>query len=151
MSKPSGFSWIERPLLAGLARPSSLPELEWLRSQGIEVLISLTEDQPHRRWVNEAGLMLVHEAIVDMEPPTQEQLERCVQTIVRANANGLGVAVHCEAGLGRTGTILAGYIVEAGSSAKDAIAKIRRLRPGSIETTEQADSVFEYARRRKGG
>jgi hypothetical protein len=34
MSQPNGFSWIEKPLLAALARPTSAEDLVWLRSQG---------------------------------------------------------------------------------------------------------------------
>ena len=40
-------------------------------------------------------------------------------------------------------------LVEKGMKANDAIARIRRLRPGSIETQEQADAVVEFARRGK--
>ena len=48
---------IDKPLLAAMARPDDVGELNWLRAQGIEVLLSLTEDPPRRDWVNEAGLM----------------------------------------------------------------------------------------------
>src|SRR5262249_47033817 len=44
MPPPDGFSWIEQPLLAALARPSSAEDLLWLRQEGIELLISLTEE-----------------------------------------------------------------------------------------------------------
>ena len=33
-------------------------------------------------------------------------------------------------------------------AANDAIARIRRLRPGSVETQEQVDAVLNFARRR---
>jgi len=59
----------------------------------------------------------------------------------------MGVAVHCTAGLGRTGVVLACHLVTRGMSADNAIARIRRLRPGSIETDEQAIAVDEFARR----
>jgi atypical dual specificity phosphatase len=147
MSQPHGFSWVDKPLLAAMARPEDVDELRWLRAQGIEVLLSLTEDPPRRDWVNEAGLMLVHVPVVDMEAPTQEQLDRCGATIRRANEHNFGVAVHCGAGLGRTGVVLACYFVTKEMHAKNAIARVRRLRPGSIETDEQADAVAEFARR----
>ena len=51
MSEPYGFSWVEKPLLAALGRPNSEEELAWLRRQGIDLLVSLTEDPPPRRWV----------------------------------------------------------------------------------------------------
>jgi atypical dual specificity phosphatase len=149
MAAPQGFSWIEKPLLAALARPSSPEDLTWLRDQGIEVLLSLTEDRPRRDWVEQANFLVFHEPMEDMEAPTQEQLDRCVSAIERATERNMGVAVHCGAGLGRTGTVLAAYLVAKGQSAAGAIAKIRRLRPGSVETEEQGAAIELFARRRK--
>ncbi|HXG09133.1 MAG TPA: dual specificity protein phosphatase 23 [Gemmataceae bacterium] len=149
MEPPPGFTWIEKPRLAALAQPEAPEDLFWLRQQGIDLLISLTEDRPRRDWVNDAGLLVFHEPMQDMEPPTQEQLDRCVSAIERAHQHGMGVAVHCGAGLGRTGTVLACYLVAQGQTAQNAIARVRRLRPGSIETEEQADAVVEFARRRR--
>jgi atypical dual specificity phosphatase len=148
MPPPNGFTWVDKPHLAALARPSDADDLAWLRKEGIELLISLTEDPPRRDWVNDAGLLVMHVPVEDMEAPTQEQLDRCVSAIERANAQGMGVAVHCGAGLGRTGVILAAYFVAKGASAQNAIGRVRRLRSGSIETDEQADAVVEFARRR---
>src|SRR6185437_7211431 len=98
MVTPSGFSWIDKPLLAAMARPSGADGLVWLREQGIEVLSSLTEERPRRDWIDDAGLLVYHEPLEDMEPPEQVQLERCVSAIVRANERKMGVAVHCGAG-----------------------------------------------------
>lgn len=150
MAQPSGFSWIEKPRLAALALPETLDELVWLRQQGIELLLSLTEDPPRRDWLEDAGLLLFHVPVVDMEAPTQEQLDRCLSAVQRAHDRGMGVAVHCAAGLGRTGVIVACYLAAQGQSASEAIARVRRLRPGSIETTEQADAVRVFSRRRRG-
>ena len=147
MPQPNGFSWIDKPRLAGLARPESAEDLVWLRKQGIDLLVSLTEDRLRRDWVNEAGLLIVHEPVVDMEAPTQEQLDRCISAIDRALEKKMGVAVHCTAGLGRTGVVLACHLVTRGMTADNAIARIRRLRPGSIETDEQAIAVDEFASR----
>jgi atypical dual specificity phosphatase len=149
MAPPQGFSWIEKPLLAALARPADPEEFAWLRGQGIEVLLSLTEDRPRRDWVEDAGLLVFHEPMEDMEAPTQDQLDRCVSAIQRANERKMGVAVHCGAGLGRTGVVIAAYFVARGSSAQTAVARIRRLRPGSIETDEQVEAVELFARRRQ--
>jgi atypical dual specificity phosphatase len=149
MSQPNTFSWIEKPHLAALARPASREELDWLRRQGIEVLVSLTEDPVRRDWVNDAGLMVFHVPMEDMEAPEQEQLDRVISAITRALEHNMAVAVHCGAGLGRTGLVLASYLVAKGQAAENAIAKVRRLRPGSIETEEQVEAVREFARRHR--
>ena len=148
---PVGFSWVDRPHLAGLAMPDGPDDLAWLRRNGIDVLVSLTESPPDRRGVNDAGLLLVHIPIPDMTAPSVRQFELCVETIGRARKSGMGVAVHCAAGKGRTGTMLAGYFVAAGMSAERAIGHVRDLRPGSIETPEQEDAVRLYAEHRPAG
>ena len=150
MSAPQGFSWVEKPLLAALAQPSSAEDLLWLREQGIEVLLSLTEERPRRDWVEEAGLLLFHEPLEDMQVPTPEQLDRAVSAILRTTERNMAVAVHCGAGLGRTGVVLAAYLVAKGATARNAIDRIRGLRPNSIETEDQAASVEQYARRPHG-
>lgn len=147
MTQPHGFSWIERPWFCAMAHPDGVEDLHWLRKQKIDLLVSLTEEPPPHKWVNEAGLLLMHVPMVDMEPPTDEQIDRCISTIQKANDCQMGVAVHCGAGLGRTGVVIACYFVTKGLSAINAIARVRRLRPGSVETDEQADFVERYARR----
>ena len=146
---PPGFTWVDKPHLAALALPESAEDLGWLRRNGVDVIISLTENPVARHWVNEAGLMVVNVPVPDMEPPTDRQLDHLLDTIRKANAAKMGVAVHCGAGLGRTGTVLAAYLVTRGMSPREAIAKVRELRPGSVETAEQEWAVDAFARRQK--
>lgn len=144
---PPGFSWVDQPHLAALAFPDGADDLHWLRRNGIEVLVSLTESPAPRHWVNEAGIMSVHVPVEDMAAPSERQFDLILETIRRANRSGLGAAVHCAAGRGRTGTVLAAYFVSKGLGARDAIEKVRSLRPGSIETAEQVLAVEEFEKR----
>jgi atypical dual specificity phosphatase len=130
-----------------MARPDGPDELSWLRRQGIQLLVSLTEDPLRRDWVDDAGLLAMHVPVDDMTAPTQEQLDRCVSAIARARSQGMGVGIHCGAGLGRTGTVLAAYFVRQGFTAHAAVERVRELRPNSIETDEQEEAVGEFARR----
>src|SRR6476620_6143717 len=139
---PSGFSWVDSPRLAALSYPDA-EDLRWLRRSGIDIVLTLTEDPLPRHWVNEAGLLAVHLPVPDMQAPTVEQLATAVETISNAKASGMAVAVHCMAGIGRTGTILAAYFVNEGMSPEEAIRTVRRLRPGSLETYEQERVVEE--------
>lgn len=149
MPAPEEFSWIDKPTVAGMARPGALEELIWLREQGIQLLISLTEEPLRRDWVNEAGLFSMHVPVVDLFPPSQKQIELCLSAIDKARNGKFGAGIHCGAGFGRTGTILACYLVTQGLSGRDAIARIRQLRVGSVETPEQEEAVEEFARRRR--
>jgi ADP-ribosyl-[dinitrogen reductase] hydrolase len=54
----------------------------------------------------------------------------------------LDVLVHCRGGLGRAGTIAARLLVELGMEPIKAIASVRAVRPGAIETTEQEKFIL---------
>ncbi len=144
---PPGFSWVDKPRLAALAQPRSADDLHWLRRNGIDVLVSLTESPLPRNWVNDAGVLAVSVPVPDMEAPSDRQLDHILTTIRRANESGMGVAVHCAAGLGRTGTVLAAYLVAGGLAARAALVQVRDLRPGSVETLDQERAIEQYARK----
>lgn len=55
---------------------------------------------------------------------------------------GFNVIVHCKGGLGRAGTIAAGLLIELGETPKAAVAQVRAVRPGAIETEEQLAFVL---------
>ena len=55
------------------------------------------------------------------------------------------LSVHCAWGRGRTGTMCACYLLHHWNlSPEQAVAKIRQLRPGSIDTTQQESVVTKY-------
>ena len=61
--------------------------------------------------------------------------------------HSLSAGFGCGVVAGRTGVVLACYFVTKELNAKNAIARVRRLRPGSVETDAQAEAVAEFARR----
>ena len=56
--------------------------------------------------------------------------------------DGGRILIHCRGGLGRTGTVAAQLLVELGMKPKEAISKVRKARPGAIETRDQESYVY---------
>jgi|SRR5665213_1591237 len=61
----------------------------------------------------------------------------------------LDVLVHCRGGLGRAGTIAARLLVELGTEPTKAIASVRAVRPGAIETSDQEEFVLSICTARQ--
>jgi atypical dual specificity phosphatase len=142
-----GFSWVIDGELAGMAQPGLMSNLEmdlaWLQQAGIGAVVSLTEQT--LRQIGEAGLDVLHVPVQDMAPPSILDIEEVVAFTETSIEQGKPVAIHCLAGRGRTGTMLACFLVHRGLEPQVAIETIRTQRPGSIETQTQVMAVFDYA------
>lgn len=89
----------------------------------------------------------VHLPIVDRGVP-DAAFERAWETVgegLRARLRaGFNVLVHCMGGLGRAGTIASRLLIELGWEPRAAVAEVRRVRPGAIETDGQMEAVYGY-------
>jgi atypical dual specificity phosphatase len=142
----ANFSWLIEGRLAGVGWPGSAGALAALRELGVRALISLSERPLDPALLAAAELEARHIPVADFTAPTVAQVEQANAAIAGWLERGMPVAVHCTAGLGRTGTILACYLVRQGSTAGEAIAQVRAKRRGSIETVEQERVIAEYQR-----
>ena len=57
------------------------------------------------------------------------------------------IVIHCRGGLGRTGLVAARLLVDGGMDPEEAMAAVRRARPGAIENRAQEDYVRSHARK----
>lgn len=142
--------WIDKPHLLGSRNPTST-ELEQLRSDGFEVLVSLLwEEEQAPRYdiacITALGYERHNIAVQDFCPPTVEQLEQFVRLVDRLSP-GTKMIVHCEGGTGRTGTFAAAYWVSKGMTVADAILHVRTARRRAVETTAQEEILAEFARK----
>ncbi len=136
------FSWLRKARVAGMALPRP-EEYAELHKVGVRAVLTLTEHPPLGD-PTEFGLESLHVPLIDFGAPTLEALSHCVAWIAEQLEADRPVAVHCLAGQGRTGTVLAAWLVSEGMDAKEAVLEVRRVRPGSIETAGQVQSVLAF-------
>jgi len=140
------FTWIVPDVLAAMSRPRSLRlALESLKDHGISVIVSLTKSRLEPALVEEFGFEYHHLPLEDFTAPNYEMILRFIGIVNNARNTGESTVVHCMAGLGRSGTMAACYLVSIGYSSREALDKIRELRPGSVETVEQEEAIHEFA------
>jgi atypical dual specificity phosphatase len=143
------FDWLIDEQLGACVNPSVGKEAAAdLRTGRVGLLINLHERPDPAELLQQLGAETLHLPVPNSDAPSQAQLDTGVGAIGAALERGTRVAVHCGAGLGRSGTLLAAYLVSQGWEAEAAMARVRAVRPGSIETLEQEQAVHEFARRR---
>lgn len=121
---------------------------------GVRRLVLLVDDEELAHWSDSGivergarvGVDVRRHPIPDGEPPADAAaMRRILDDVRRGRANG-DVAVACMGGVGRTGTVAACALVEAGMQADAAIAKVRAVRhPQAVETPAQEAFVRAFA------
>ena len=143
------FSFVIPDVLAGCAHPQNSADLsealQDLWDSQIATIVSLDEYGLPTEELRRLGFHHLHIPIQDFAPPTFAQADEFVAFVLSERSAGRAVAVHCMAGIGRTGTMIACFLVAEGYSPSEAIATVRNKRPGSVETREQEAFIAAYA------
>ena len=155
------FYWVVKDKLAGSCRPglngnragsfkarqAMDEDLAWLREQGIGAVLTLTETPLPTDLLSRNDLVGLHIPVDDMTPPTPRQLDDALE-FIHTQSQRHAVVVHCLMGMGRTGTVLAAYLIRHGLSTQEAMTRIRDLCPGAICTSEQERALVLFAAER---
>ena len=129
-------------------------DLAMLRAAGVRRLVLLVEDAELSRWgdpaiverAGAAGVTVLRHPMPDGQPPASIAEMREILADVRDGRRSGNVAVACMGGVGRTGTVAACALVEAGFTAPAAIGMVRMVRhPSAVETADQERFVAAYA------
>lgn len=142
------FCFLHPYSVAGMGEPWSMKLEETqqiLKKQGIDAILTLTEDDPYGKLHREAGFAHHHEPVDDCEPPSTEGMNRAIEFINSFLEKDIGVAVHCLEGRGRTGTILCAWIgLKESLSPEQAIRRIHELMIHAVITPSQRSFLKQY-------
>jgi protein-tyrosine phosphatase len=109
----------------------SMTEASEMREHGDGNLPALLES---------AGIAWRHFPIVDFGAPEAEVLPQWLALAKELHAAldaGGGVLLHCRGGLGRSGMVALRLLAERGEAPEAALARVRKARPGAVETEGQ--------------
>lgn len=146
---PRGFLWLKKGQLAGTPRPGIVHDIDYdlkaLQRVGVTCLVTLTERAPEVEEMKQYDIANIWSPIPDMHAPSMTQAAGICREIEGKLQQGEVVAVHCRAGLGRTGTILATYLIWEGAEALTALETVRRVEPRWVQSEDQVAFLERFA------
>ena len=149
MSFESSLVWVDPGFLCFGERPGlwrgQEEDLAHLRRLGIQAMISLLDEKHLIPAYLQSGFAAASIPLSDFQAPSRQQIAVCMRLLQDLEAAGTAAYIHCYAGRGRSGTMAAAWLIHKGMSALDAIARLRRIKAGTVETDAQYNALVEYA------
>lgn len=129
--------------LSALSRDKSLPTafknvLSHFSERGIGLVVRLNSELYSPSYFTALGIKHLDMIFDDGTCPTLSLVRKFVNLAHSTIDKGRGIAVHCKAGLGRTGCLIGAYLIyRHGFTANEIIAFMRFMRPGMVVGPQQ--------------
>ncbi|MBN1330817.1 MAG: dual specificity protein phosphatase family protein [Candidatus Heimdallarchaeota archaeon] len=134
--------------LYGSEMPQTNDDFEYLKMIGIKVIISFANEIQVIKQKTKFDKYFIHHEIfiTDYMTPTKSQVEEFISLLVKYRDEKKPVLVHCWAGCGRTGLMLAlaERFVYGENDPIKAIQNVKKVRSCAVETQEQKEFIMKY-------
>ncbi|MHA2294456.1 MAG: protein-tyrosine phosphatase family protein [Candidatus Hodarchaeales archaeon] len=136
------YDWIVEKELLAASLPTSVEDIKLLHQAGVKTIISLCDGYDVEQIIRKSKVNVTHLVfeIPDFSVPDESQVEEFLKYMEFGDKP---VAIHCYAGIGRTGTMIAMYLIhKKGMGAREAIEFVRSRRYGAVESQVQEIFLF---------
>ncbi|ODQ46738.1 hypothetical protein PICMEDRAFT_16569 [Pichia membranifaciens NRRL Y-2026] len=112
--------------------------LEFFTEHDVKLVVRLNSHLYDKREFTKKNIQHVDMIFEDGTCPSMEFVQKFIGASETVISKGGKVAVHCKAGLGRTGCLIGAYLIYThGFTANECIAYMRMIRPGMVVGPQQ--------------
>lgn len=137
------IKWVTSEIAVGRA-PESGRALETVQKAGIDVILNLcAECGDLHELERQAGFTVYWLPIFDALAPEFDELDEAVAWLADQLDQGKKVLIHCRFGVGRSGTVIAAYLLKRGKSMSQ-VNEILKKSPATPTSKDQQRFIRDY-------
>ncbi|MBC8184937.1 dual specificity protein phosphatase family protein [candidate division KSB1 bacterium] len=135
--------WLIPGQLGGMPRPLNACDFKEMKDKQVKAVVNLLASFQNQSIYEKSGLEFIWLPMQDMTAPNLKQVLLFKDFVDQKLKEKKPVAVHCFAGQGRTGTMLASWLVLNQTKPKAAIKQVRSANPKAIENQVQEEFLIQ--------
>lgn len=139
------FSWVVDKFIAASEYPDNEEKLKFLKDQGIGSIVTLSEKKIDDSLLKKYKFRNLYLPIKDFDIPKYSDVKKFLTWMNLMEKWEIPTLIHCDAGIGRTGTMLAIFFISKGKNPKESIDLVKNIRNYNLESLKQEKFIYEIS------